>query len=158
METKLCCAKLGVAMSTSADASITLDKSEPRMKLGFAKLVVHDLVAMQAFYMQTFELILHRVIEDQAFTEVILKWADAAEANARLVLFSYKDGRDLIVGNGHGPLGLYVPDVDVIIERAVSMGAMLVQPAYDLPMFRIAFLNDPEGHELEILAGRSPHG
>ncbi|GLR66991.1 hypothetical protein GCM10010909_16720 [Acidocella aquatica] len=127
------------------------EPGEPRMKIGFVKLVVRDLAAMQAFYMQVFAMVLHRVIEDDAFTEVILKWPDAGEANARLILFYHKDGRDIVVGTGYGPLGFYVPELDAMIEHALSLGAVLIQPVIELPLFRIAFVNDPEGHELELL-------
>ncbi len=139
-------------MSERPDQIATPELSQPRMRIGFVKLVVRDLHAMQAFYTQTFSMVVHRVIADDAFTEVILKWPDAGEANARLILFHYRKARDVVIGTGYGPLGFYVPDADTIIAHAVSMGATLIQPPINLPMFRIAFLNDPEGHELELLA------
>lgn len=142
-------------MTGNADAAVAQQTSGARVRLGFVKLAVRDLDRMQAFYMRAFDLILHRVVEDAAFTEVILKWAGAPDDNARVILFHHKDGRDLNIGNGYGPLGIYVADVDAVIERAVAMGAILIEPAYDLPLFRIAFVNDPEGHELELLAARN---
>jgi lactoylglutathione lyase len=122
------------------------------MKIGSVKLVVRDLDAIQAFYRETFAMVLHRVIEDEALTDVILKWPDAGEAKALLILLDHKDARDIVVGTGYGPLGFYVPDIDAIIEHAVCMGTTLIQPAADLPLFRLALINDPEGHELELLA------
>jgi hypothetical protein len=55
----------------------------------------------------------------------------------------------------YGPLGIYVPDVDAAIERAVAVGVTLIESAYDLTLFRIAFDKESEGHELELFATRN---
>ena len=56
--------------------------------------------------------------------------------------------------NVHGPLGLYVRDVDAAYAHAVACGATGDRAPFDIGDMRIAFVSDPEGHQLEFLSMR----
>ncbi len=124
------------------------------IRLGFVKLVVRDLPAMTAFYTQALGMAVLRTIENATMSETVLAWP-GGESAARLVLYRHSDGREVSVGNAHGPIGLFVPDVDAIYARTLAHGATVHSPPYDVSVGRVAFVHDPEGHEIEFLALRS---
>lgn len=118
-----------------------------RLSLGFVKFTVSDLPAMQAFYEAALGLTEQKRLEFPDFTEVILQ----GPAGADLALIHYKDGREIILGNGAGPIGCYLKDVDAAYERAVAAGAEPRLPPTGQGDIRVAFVVDPEGHEIEFL-------
>jgi predicted enzyme related to lactoylglutathione lyase len=49
-----------------------------------------------------------------------------------------------------------VEDVDAAIEKATSLGATVVAPAFDVPSVgRLAVLTDPQGGMFNLMAGES---
>ena len=125
----------------------------PSAKLGFMKFVVADLPAMIDFYGRTLGLTVAQTIENERMTEKVLRRAGETSGFS-LILFNYKDGRAITVGNGHGPLGLYVRDVDAAYAHAVAQGATAQAEPYDAGAMRVAFVLDPEGRELELISMR----
>jgi lactoylglutathione lyase len=55
---------------------------------------------------------------------------------------------------GSSVIGFLVDDVDATVERAVAAGGTLTTAPYDIPdmKIRVAFVEDPEGHTLELYA------
>jgi predicted enzyme related to lactoylglutathione lyase len=47
-----------------------------------------------------------------------------------------------------------VPDVDASFARAVAHGASAHIAPYDVAVGRVAFVRDPEGHEIEFVSLR----
>lgn len=120
-------------------------------KLGFMKFVVADLPAVLDFYGRAFGLVPVQTIEQDHFVEKILR-RPGETSGFSLILFHYKDGRKIQVGNGHGPLGLYVRDVEVAYAHAIAQGAKAQTEPYDTGAMRVAFVQDPEGRELELIS------
>lgn len=120
-------------------------------KLGFMKFVVADLPAMIDFYGQALGLTVAQTIETDRFVEKILR-RPGETSGFSLILFHYTDGRAIQVGNGHGPLGLYVRDVDAAYAHAIAQGARPQTEPYDTGAMRVAFVLDPEGRELELIS------
>lgn len=114
----------------------------------FAKLVVADLPAAIDFYERAFGFAVRNRIALPGMEEVLIGLADDPFT---LVLYHHTDGRTLTLGDTHGPLGLSTRDLDAAWDRAIAAGATAVRPPSDLPGMRLAFLDDPEGHTLELI-------
>jgi predicted enzyme related to lactoylglutathione lyase len=120
---------------------------------GFTKLLVADLEKSAAFYTQVFGLkettriqsdirgrpleeILFNPTGDGAATFVLLKYLDATAAAADEVI-----------------LGFITPDLDALIERALSAGGSIERDPLDYPDLgvKVAFVADIEGHLIEVV-------
>jgi predicted enzyme related to lactoylglutathione lyase len=121
------------------------------VQFAFVKLVVRDLDAMSNFYQRALDLHPVRTIDTDTITEIIMR-PKGEDAGFCLVLYKPKDGREIAIGNGHGPIGLYVKDTDEAFENAIHEGASPQQKPFNVTGLRVAFVNDPEGHELEFLS------
>ena len=122
------------------------DQSQPRFIL--FKLVVADIAAAIAFYQQVFGFSVRRRIEGPGFFEVLL---EQAPGGFTLVLYQHRDGRPIEVGNAYGPVGFVVQDIAAEITRAVSAGAQLINGPVSFDGLKLAFLSDPDGHEIELI-------
>jgi catechol 2,3-dioxygenase-like lactoylglutathione lyase family enzyme len=118
----------------------------PPLGLGFLKFTVADLEAMEAFYQQALGMTVQKRLEFPEFTEVIL-----SSGGADLALVRYKDGREVALGTANGPIGVYLKDVDGAYDRAIAAGGEARQPPASMGGIRVAFVADPEGHEIEFL-------
>lgn len=119
-------------------------------RLIFSKLIVRDLPAMIGFYERAFGLTKVRDIEMPGLKEAILQ-RSADDKGPSLVLYHHTDGRDVVVGTAHGPVGFAVADVDAAYAKAIAEGATSGRAPFNVPGMRIAFVFDPEGHELELV-------
>ena len=136
----------------SVDAEVS---TVPSVTLGFVKLIVRDLPAMADFYARALGLHVAQTMESETMTEQILRKPGVTHGPA-LILYHHKDGRDVTVGNGHGPVGFYVRDVDAAFAHVVREGGAPHTPPSDAgPATRYAFVLDPEGHEIEFVSIRS---
>lgn len=138
-------------VSETSDAPRIRAAAAPSAKIGFMKFVVADLPAMVDFYDRALGLTVAQTIENERMTEKVLR-RPGETAGFSLILFNYKDGRAIQVGNGHGPLGLYVRDVDAAYAHAIAQGAKAQTEPYDTGAMRVAFVLDPEGRELELIS------
>jgi lactoylglutathione lyase len=118
------------------------------MALGFLKLVVDDLEAMATFYSEAFGFAVRDRIDMPEIEEVMLVQPGQT---FNLVLLRWKDGRALTIGNAHGPIGMTTRSVDQTFAHARASGATVEREPYDLGPMRIAFVLDPEGHEIELI-------
>jgi lactoylglutathione lyase len=125
----------------------------PSARFGFMKFVVRDLEAMRDFYERAFGLAMSQTIDLPDIRELVLR-RPGETSGFSLILYWNKDGRDIAVGTGHGPLGLFVRDVDAAYAHAVSQGATAHREPWDTDAMRVAFVLDPEGRELELISMR----
>lgn len=116
--------------------------------LAFVKIIVGDLTRAERFYGDAFGLQRTGSFATDAVEEVILRGAGGAS----LVLYGWKDGRALIPGTTHGPIGFYVEDVDDAYAHALRAGAAHVREPADYGSIRAAFVVSPDGHEIELVA------
>lgn len=119
-----------------------------RFRLGFFKLVVRDLPAMERFYCDSFGFAVTNRVVLPGLEESMLNLPGQPFT---VVLFHHSDGREISVGNGHGPIGLTTADVDAAAARAIAHGARPLHGPHELPGARLTFLLDPEGHEIELI-------
>lgn len=121
-----------------------------KIQAAFApQLITHDGNAAIAFYKQAFEAIEHgRWNNDDGTVHVAeLSFQGAVfhlrEESKRLLNISpLKAGGNTVI------VGIFVDDVDTIVEKAVAAGAILVNPPQDYDYhYRQATLTDPFGHE-----------
>lgn len=114
----------------------------------FTKLIVTDMPASIGFYERAFGFAVQNRIEAPGLEEVILGLPGDGFS---LVLYRHTDGRALSSGDRHGPLGLSTSDIDAAWTRAIDAGAIPVTPPQAFPGLKFAFLDDPEGHPLELV-------
>lgn len=136
---------------SETNATATLSTTAPSMRFGLVKFVVRDLDAMTAFYEQALGLVVTRTIDLPEIIEKVMTFPDD-KSGFGLVLYYNKDDRAVSVGDGHGPLVLYVRDVDGAYAHAMACGAASARAPFSIGEMRIAFVRDPEGRELEFLA------
>jgi lactoylglutathione lyase len=125
----------------------------PSFTLGFVKLVVRDLDGMVAFYDRALGLVAAQTMENDDMMEKVLQ-KPGQQGGAALILYHHKDGRELTLGDAHGPVGFYVRDTDAAYAHAIENGAAPCREPFDAGAMRAAFVLDPEGHELEFISMR----
>jgi lactoylglutathione lyase len=140
-------------MSETVAAPASAAATAPSVRFGFVKFVVQDLDAMRSFYERAFGLVVAQTVDQPDFMELILR-RPGEETGFSLILFWYRNGPEVAVGSAHGPLGLFVRDVDAAYAHAVKEGATAHREPYDTGAMRVAFVLDPEGREIEIISMR----
>lgn len=121
---------------------------KPSFRLNFFKLIVSDLDAAQRFYTDAFGLEQRDRIETEQLEEVMLAMPGE---RFNLVLYRHKDGRALDIGSAYGPVGFVTRDLDAAHAHLLALGAKPVRAPFAMGSMRIAFVTDPEGHEIELI-------
>jgi len=140
-------------MNDAATAPTSQTAAPISVRMGFVKFVVRDLPAMRGFYERAFGLAVAQTIELPDIVELVMR-RPGDETGFSLILYWNRDGREVAVGSAHGPLGLYVRDVDAAFAHAVKVGATPHRAPWDTDAMRVAFVLDPEGRELELISMR----
>lgn len=123
----------------------------PSATFAFTKVIVRDLEGAVDFYGRVLGLDVAQVIEMDDLAERILA-KPGQKGGANLILYQHKDGRALTLGDAHGPVGFYVRDVDAVYAHALAQGARGHRAPFDSGALRVAFILDPEGHEIELVS------
>jgi predicted enzyme related to lactoylglutathione lyase len=128
----------------------------PSARFGFVKFVVQDLDAMRGFYERAFGLTVSQTIDLPDIMELVMR-RPGEDTGFSLILYWNKaplnqGSRETAVGTAHGPLGLFVRDVDAAFAHAVKEGATPHREPWDTGAMRVAFVLDPEGRELELIS------
>jgi lactoylglutathione lyase len=121
---------------------------DPGLTLAFFKLVVKDVDAIAAFYQAAFGFGERNRLDLPNVEEAMLTLPGQV---FNLVLCRWKDGREIMLGNGYGPVGLVTRDVDAAFARAIANGGTSAREPFVVGKNRIAFVLDPEGHEIELI-------
>lgn len=124
------------------------DLSALSFRLSFFKLVVRDIEAMIDFYARVFGFEQRNRLALPGIDEAMLA---LPSYQFNLVLYHATDGRDVTMGTGHGPVGFMTADVDAAYAHALAHGAEELRAPFSIQNMRIAFLRDPEGHEIELI-------
>lgn len=122
----------------------------PDVRLAFFKLNVPHLEAATAFWRAAFGFAVTNSFDEPEFRENILALPDQ-EGGPNLMLVQYKDGRDVGVGPGHGPVGLVCGDIQASHDHALACDAEKVTGVFEAGGVRIAVLKSPQGHEIELV-------
>ena len=122
----------------------------PTAQLAFFKLNVSDMDVMLQFYAKAFGFAVTMSFNEAEFLEHIMGLPEQ-QAGPNLLLVAYKDGRTITLGNGHGPVGFTVTDMESAFAAAMDAGASVVLEPFAMGQTRVAMLKDPEGHEIELV-------
>ena len=138
-------------MSETTTAPTAAQATAPSATFAFAKLIVSDLDGAVDFYARVLGLVVAQTIEMDDLAERILA-KPGQQGGSNLILYQHKDGRPLTLGDAHGPVGFYVRDVDATYAHALGQGAKGHREPFDTGTLRVAFILDPEGHEIELVS------
>jgi catechol 2,3-dioxygenase-like lactoylglutathione lyase family enzyme len=122
-----------------------------RARLAAAGIGVSDLDASSQFYTSVFGLSFVSKIHLPDMDEIILSMDGRGAA---LVLMCHTDGVDRNLSDTGGKIVFSVADPAATVELARGRGARVVREATPVPEFGdavIAFVEDPDGHLVEIL-------
>jgi lactoylglutathione lyase len=119
-----------------------------KAKLSFMKLIVQDLERMKRFYETAFGFAEVDGFETPDFSEKMFRQGDDPFL---FLLLCYRDGRSHPDAAAHGPTGFVTDDVQGTLDAALAAGATLKMAPIDVGPTRVAFVADPEGHEVEII-------
>ena len=122
----------------------------PTARLAFFKLNVPDLEAATTFWRDAFGFEVLTRFDEADFREHVMAIPSEGAA-PNLMLVQYKDGRDVAVGPGHGPVGLVCEDIRASYDQALARGAQKVTDVFEAAGIEIAVLNSPQGHEIELI-------
>jgi lactoylglutathione lyase len=120
------------------------------LRLAFFKLNVPDLEAATAFWRAAFGFAVTTGFDEPDFRENILALPNQATGPS-LMLVQYKDGRDVSVGPGHGPVGLVCSNIQATHDHALACEAEKMTGVFEAGGVRIAVLKSPQGHEIELV-------
>ena len=117
-------------------------------KFSFFKLIVRDLEIAQSFYERALGFVKEDYFDTPDFLEAVMRQPGTGFA---MMLLAYKDGRDISAAIGHGPTGFFTEDIEAAYARLVAAGAIDKTGIFEVEGgIRIALLDDPDGHEIEI--------
>ncbi|MEO6388629.1 MAG: VOC family protein [Croceibacterium sp.] len=122
----------------------------PAIRLGFFKLNVLAMEPALAFWREAFGFAVTASFDEADFVEHMMA-LPGQDAGPQLLLVTYKDGRDVRVGPGHGPVGLICADIAASHERALASGAQPLTGLFEAAGVQIAMLKSPQGHEIELI-------
>lgn len=114
----------------------------------FVKLTVSDIDAATRFFVEGFGMTHSDTVDTPQFREHMLT---GKKGSATIVLFYWKDGRAVDIGNGYGPIGMITRDLEADLARAIAAGATQKGETTSFGAARIAFVRTPAGHEIEIM-------
>jgi predicted enzyme related to lactoylglutathione lyase len=123
---------------------------QPSLKLAFFKLNVPEMEPALQFWREAFGFAVTMTFDEPEFLEHIMA-VPGQEGGPNLLLVAYKDGRDVSVGPGHGPVGFQCTDIDASHERALAAGAQPLTGIVSVGPVRVAMLRSPQGHEIELV-------
>jgi catechol 2,3-dioxygenase-like lactoylglutathione lyase family enzyme len=122
----------------------------PTARLAFFKLNVPDLEAATTFWREAFGFEILSKFDEPEFREHVMAIpSDGPTPN--LMLVQYKDGRDVTVSGGHGPVGLICTDIRASHDHAIAQGAVIDSGVFEAAGIKIAVLRSPQGHEIELI-------
>lgn len=134
------------APAAAADTNAVADLG---FRLNFFKLIVSDMQAAIDFYTGAFGM-------TEAGARIDLPEIEEAMLTMpgdrfTLVLYRWKDGRAIELGTAHGPVGFLTRNIDAAHARLIDHGATPLRKPFVLGPMKIAFVADPEGHEIELI-------
>lgn len=122
----------------------------PKARLAFFKLNVPDMERALAFWTAAFDLGIVATFDEPEFLEHILA-SPGEEAGPSLMLVRYKDGREVEMGTGHGPVGFVCEDIEASHAAVLAAGARAVTGVFEAAGVKIAIIESPEGHAIELV-------
>ena len=124
--------------------------ARPDITLAFFKLNVPEMEPALDFWREAFGFAVTQSFDEPEFLEHIMA-LPGQENGPNLLLVAYKDGRDVSVGPGHGPVGFQCADIETSHEQALAAGAQALTGIFAVGPVQVAMLRSPQGHEIELV-------
>ena len=124
--------------------------AESSLTLSFFKLNVPAMEPALAFWRAGLGFEVVQTFDEAEFLEHILA-LPGQEGGPNLLLVAFKDGRDVSVGPGHGPVGFQCADIAAAHEQALAAGAEALTGIFTVGPVEVAMLKSPQGHEIELV-------
>ena len=121
-------------------------------RFAFTKLLVNDLEGQFAFYSSVFERVERTRYEfddrPDPLAEIIMTSPDGVQQS--LVLIHFKN--QPAPSPGSAVIGFQVTGIEEVVRRAESAGGTVTEPPKEMAEIgiKVAFVQDPEGHVLEL--------
>jgi lactoylglutathione lyase len=119
------------------------------VRLMFIKIVVDELDVQAAFYATVLGQVAKHRVSREGFEEIVTSPVDGDGPSLLLLHYPHRDTPP----PGEAVLGFSVPDVDEVVRAAVAAGGVVRSEPRSLSQvaMRVAQVEDPEGHLLEIV-------
>lgn len=124
--------------------------TKPGIALAFFKLNVPEMEPALAFWREAFGFAVTQSFDEPDFLEHIMA-LPGQETGPSLLLVAYKDGHDVSIGPGHGPVGFQCTDIEASHERALAAGARPLTGIIAVGPVQVAMLESLQGHEIELV-------
>jgi len=134
------------------------------MELGFSPRIIHtmlhvvDMPRALAFYcgVLAMEVKVERKNPDTGHHNIFLGYPDSRHS-AELELTAYEDRDSYEKGDAYGHIGMAVDDCAAACEYFRSHGVAVVREPKTMPSGAvIAFIEDPEGYQIEVIQPAPP--
>ncbi|BBC72347.1 conserved hypothetical protein [Altererythrobacter sp. B11] len=122
----------------------------PPVRLNFFKLNVPAIQPALAFWREAFGFAVVQTFDEDGFIEHIMA-LPGQEAGPNLLLVQSKDGREVNIGSGHGPVGLVCADIAASFDHALQHGAVKLTEIFPVGPVQVAMIASPEGHQIELI-------
>jgi len=128
------------------------EQAAPGTGFSFTKICVDDLERAASFYAGVFGMKEWSRHESPTIQEIMLKSSDAPAAPT-LVLMKPIPAPAIVIGTGHGPIGMIVADIDDVVARTLKAGGKITKEPYGMAQLgiKVAFVEDLDGHAVELV-------
>ena len=114
------------------------------------RLMTRDRARLRAFYREAFGFAVTMTFDEPTFLEHVLA-LPGQERGPNLMLVQYRDGRAVVPGHAHGPVGLFCDRIADLYASAIAAGAAPILPPFEAGGATVALVKSPDGHEIELV-------
>lgn len=148
--------KAAVAVCVLATATVATAQ-EGAIRVRSIRVLATDVEAVATFYKKAFGMSeTSRPVNSPTFKEIIINAGSTAElakkatSTAIVIATRAKDGPP---AGGMAALILQVPEINKAIEAVKASGGSLMRPPSKFGNLDVAFVKDPDGNQIELIAG-----
>lgn len=148
-------AKVAVVVAGVLAAATVAVAQESGIHVRSIRVLAADAEAAATFYQKAFGMSeTRRPVETPTFTEIVINSGSTPELARRatstaIVIATRAEGAP--AAGGMAALILQVPDLDAAIAAVKANGGTLMRPASTFGNLRVAFVEDPDGNQVELI-------
>jgi predicted enzyme related to lactoylglutathione lyase len=149
-------AKAAVAVFAIATATVA-SAQESGIRVRSIRVLAADVEAVATFYKKAFGMSeTSRPVNSPTFKEIIINTGSTPEAARKatstpiVIATRAKEGPP---AGGLAAVILQVPDINKAIEAVKASGGSLMRPPSKFGNLDVAFVKDPDGNQVELIAG-----
>jgi predicted enzyme related to lactoylglutathione lyase len=148
--------KAAVAVCVLATATAAMAQ-EGGIRVRSIRVLAADVDAVADFYKKAFGMSeTSRPVNSPTFKEIIINTGStpdlARKATSTPIVIATR-GKDAPPAGGLAAVILQVPNVEKAIEAVKASGGTLMRPPSKFGNLDVAFVKDPEGNQVELIAG-----